>query len=53
MLLNGVEQNEEMAKQFPEYALLHSVTCVELRLITILENCDCVAVASFRGVPSP
>jgi hypothetical protein len=29
------------------------VTCVQLRLITILGNCGCVAVASFLGVPSP
>jgi hypothetical protein len=39
--------------QFPQFALLHSVTCVQLRLITILGNCGCVAVASFLGVPSP
>jgi hypothetical protein len=31
----------------------HSVTCVQLRLITNLGNCGCVAVASFLGVPSP
>jgi hypothetical protein len=39
-----------MLKQF---MLLHSVTHVRLRLITVLGNCDCVAVASFLGVPSP
>jgi hypothetical protein len=38
---------------FPQFALLHSVTCVQLRLITILGNCGCVAVASFLDVPSP
>jgi hypothetical protein len=42
-----------VATQFPQFALLHSVTCVQLRLITILGNCGCVAVASFLGVPSP
>jgi hypothetical protein len=37
---------------FPQFALLHSLTCVHLRLITILGNfCD-VAIASFFGVPS-
>jgi hypothetical protein len=40
------------ALPFPQYALLHSVTCVQLRLITILGSCGCVAVASFFGVPS-
>jgi hypothetical protein len=30
----------------------HSVTCVQLRLITNLGNCGCAAVASFLGVPS-
>jgi hypothetical protein len=43
---------EKTGLQFPQYALLHSVTCVQLRLITILGNCGCVAVASFLGVPS-
>jgi hypothetical protein len=38
---------------FAQIALLHSVTCVQLRLITVLGNCGCVAVASFLGVPSP
>jgi hypothetical protein len=32
---------EEMATQFPQFVLLHSVTCVQLRLITILGNCGC------------
>jgi hypothetical protein len=36
----------------PQFSLLHSVTCVQLRLITILGNCGCVAVATFLGVPS-
>jgi hypothetical protein len=35
------------------YYSRHSVTCGQLRLITILGNCGCVAVASFLGVPSP
>jgi hypothetical protein len=26
---------------FPQFALLHSVTCVQLRLITILVSCGC------------
>jgi hypothetical protein len=41
MLLNGAVHIEETATQFPQYALLHSVTCVQLRLITILRNCGC------------
>jgi hypothetical protein len=41
------------ASPFPQFVLLHSVTCVQLRLITILGNCGCVAVASFLGVPLP
>jgi hypothetical protein len=57
MLLNGAEQIEETALEtalpFPQFALLHSVTCVQLRLITILGNCGCVTVASFLGVPTP
>jgi hypothetical protein len=52
-LLNGAAQTEETATQFPQFALLHSVTYVQLRLITVLGNCGCVAVASFLGVPSP
>jgi hypothetical protein len=39
MLLNGA------ALPFPQFALLHSVTCVPLRVITILGNCRCVVVA--------
>jgi hypothetical protein len=54
MLLNGATQIEETALPFPQFALLHSaVTCIELRLITVLGNCGCVAVAIFLGVPSP
>jgi hypothetical protein len=53
MLLNGAEQTEETAMQFPQFVLLHSVTRVQLRLILILGNCGCVAVASFLGVLSP
>jgi hypothetical protein len=49
---NGAAHIVETATQFPQLALLHSVTCVQLRLITILGNCGCVAVASFLGVPS-
>jgi hypothetical protein len=52
MLLNGSAQIKETATQFPQFALLHSVTCVQLRLIIILGNCCCVAVASVLGVPS-
>jgi hypothetical protein len=52
MLLNEAAQIEETATHFPQFALLHSVTCVQLRLITILRNRGCVAVASFLGVPS-
>jgi hypothetical protein len=48
MLLNGA-----VALLFPQFALLHSVTCVRLSLIVILGNCGCVAVASFLGVLSP
>jgi hypothetical protein len=33
--------------QFPQFALLHLVTCVELRPIKILGNCGCVAVCQF------
>jgi hypothetical protein len=53
MSLNGAAHIEETATQFPQYELLHSVTCVQCRLITILGNCGCVAVVSFQGVPSP
>jgi hypothetical protein len=52
VLLNGAAQIEETALPFPLFALLHLVTCVQLRPITILVNCGCVAVASFLGVPS-
>jgi hypothetical protein len=48
MLLNGVT-----ALPFPQFALLHTVTCVQFWLLTILGNCGCVAVANFLGVPSP
>jgi hypothetical protein len=41
MLPNGAAQIQETATQFPQFALLHSVTCVQLRLITILGNCVC------------
>jgi hypothetical protein len=53
MLLNGAAQIQETSLPFRQFALLHSVTCVELRLITILGNCGCVVVASFLGVSSP
>jgi hypothetical protein len=53
MLLSGTAHIEETALSFPQYALLHSVTCVQLRLTTILGNCGCVAVARFLGVTSP
>jgi hypothetical protein len=32
---------------------LHLVTCVQPRLIIVLGNCNCLAVVSFLGVPSP
>jgi hypothetical protein len=35
--------------QFPWWAF--ALTCVQLRLITLLGNCGCVWVASFLGVP--
>jgi hypothetical protein len=44
-LLNGM-------LPFPPFALLHSVTCVQLGLINVLGNCGCVAVVSFLVVPS-
>jgi hypothetical protein len=53
MLLNGAAHIKETTTQFPQFSLLHSVTCVQIRLITILGNCGCVAVASFLGVLSP
>jgi hypothetical protein len=53
MLLNGTAQIEENALPFPQFALLQSVPRVQLKLITVLGNCGCVAVASFLGVPSP
>jgi hypothetical protein len=53
MELNGATHVEETAVQFPQFTLLHSVPCVQLKLITILGTCGCVTVASFLGVPSP
>jgi hypothetical protein len=41
-----------VALSFPQFALLHSVTCVQLWLIKILGNCGCVVFASFLGVPT-
>jgi hypothetical protein len=52
-LLNGAAQIDETAFPFPQFALLHSVTCVQLRLIKILGNCGCVAVASFLVCTRP
>jgi hypothetical protein len=52
MLLHGAGQIEEKLTQFPQFALLYSVTCVQMRLITILGNCGCVAVSGFLGVSS-
>jgi hypothetical protein len=52
MLLNDAAQIEETALPFLQFALLHSLTSVQLRLITILGNRGCVAVSSFLGVPS-
>jgi hypothetical protein len=53
MLPNGAAQCEETADQFPRFALLHSITYVQLTLITILGNFGCVAVAIFLGVLLP
>jgi hypothetical protein len=53
MLLNGAAHIEETGLPFLQFTLLHSVTCVQLRLIAILGNCGCVAVVSFLRVPSP
>jgi hypothetical protein len=53
MLLNGAAKIEETAFPFPQFAVLHSITGVQLRLITVLGNCGCVVVSSFLGVPSP
>jgi hypothetical protein len=53
MLLNRAAQIEETVLPFLQFALLRSVTCAQLRLITILGKCGCVAVASFLGAPSP
>jgi hypothetical protein len=53
MLLNRAAHIEETGLPFPQYGLLYSVTCVQLRLIRILGNCGCVEVASFLGAPSP
>jgi hypothetical protein len=44
-------RNLTTALPFPQFALLNSVACVLLKLITVLGNCGCVAVASFLGVP--
>jgi hypothetical protein len=53
MLLNGAAQIEETVLPFPQFALLHSVTCLQLRLTIILGNYGCMEVQSFLGVPSP
>jgi hypothetical protein len=52
-LLSAWVEHRGSALPFLQCALLHSVTCVQLRLITILGNCSFVAVASFLCVPSP
>jgi hypothetical protein len=52
MLLKGAAQIEKTALPFPIFALHHSVTCVQLRLITIIGICGWVAVTSFIGLPS-
>jgi hypothetical protein len=44
---------QQTATQFTQFEPLHSVTYVQRRLITVLGNFGCVAVASFLGVPSP
>jgi hypothetical protein len=43
---NATSISENYFQPFPQFALLHSVACVQLRLITVLRNCGCVAVAS-------
>jgi hypothetical protein len=40
-----------VALPFPQFALIHAVTCVQMRQITILGNRGCFEV-SFLGVPS-
>jgi hypothetical protein len=52
MLLNETAQIAETALPFPQFAQLHSVTCVPLWLRTILGNYGCIAVSSLLGVPS-
>jgi hypothetical protein len=42
----------ERALPYPQFALLPSVTWVQLRLIKVFGNCGCVVVASFLGEPS-
>jgi hypothetical protein len=37
----GNSNSTATALPFPQFALLHSVPCVQLRLITILGNCGC------------
>jgi hypothetical protein len=53
MLLNGAAQIEETALPLSVH-LLQSAPFSNMcsRLITVLGNCGCVAVASFLGVPS-
>jgi hypothetical protein len=52
MLLNGTAKIKETSMQFSQFALLHLVTCVQLRLITVHGNCGFVVVANILGVPS-
>jgi hypothetical protein len=53
MLLNRVAQIEEMATQFPKFVLPHTVTCVQLSLITILGNCGCQFPWCALGLTDP
>jgi hypothetical protein len=49
MLLNRAAKIEESALLFPQFAQLHSGTCVQLKSDKFLE----IAVASFLAVLSP
>jgi hypothetical protein len=53
MKLNGAAHIEETAVHLPQFAPLHSVPYVQLRLTTVLGNCGCVEFAGFLGVPLP
>jgi hypothetical protein len=48
----SVSVSPQVVLPFLQFALLHSVKCVQLRLITVLGNRGCVAVARFLDVLS-